>query len=61
MKYKGRKTTGLKRKKGEENQMPYYHMKEIWTPLKLIGIKFFKTSDGQLFIKKWNQPRKLIK
>lgn len=25
--------------------MPLYSTKEIWTPLKLIGIKFFKTRD----------------
>jgi len=41
--------------------MPYYHMKEMWTPLKMIGIKFFKTEDGHLFVKVWKQNRKLIK
>lgn len=35
-------------------------MKEIWTPLKLIGVKFFKTPEGSVFIKVFNKPRKRI-
>lgn len=31
--------------------MPLIRMKEIFTPLKLIGIKLFKAADGQLYIK----------
>jgi hypothetical protein len=32
--------------------MPYFHMKEIWTPLKLIGIRFFiETESGNIYIK----------
>lgn len=41
--------------------MPLYSMKEIWTPLKWVGIKFFKTLDeGEYFIKIGNKPRKKI-
>lgn len=29
--------------------------------LKMVGIKFFRTIEGQIFIKVWNQSRKLIK
>lgn len=41
--------------------MPLYSMKEIWTPLKWVGIKFFKTLDeGDYFVKVGNNPRKKI-
>jgi hypothetical protein len=41
--------------------MPLYHMKEIWTPLKLIGLKFFKCEDdGHYYIKFGKHPRKRI-
>lgn len=40
--------------------MPLIHMKEIMTPLKLVGIKLFKCTDGDLYIKYWNKPRKRI-
>ncbi|MCI2253087.1 hypothetical protein L2D08_01765 [Domibacillus sp. PGB-M46] len=36
--------------------MSLYSMKEIWTPLKWVGIKFFKTLDeGGCYIKE-NRP-----
>lgn len=25
--------------------MPYYHFKKIWTPLEIIGLKFFRETD----------------
>ena len=34
--------------------MPYYSFKELWTPLKPIGILFFKeSSEGTIWIKIW--------
>ena len=38
--------------------MPLIHMKEIFTPLKLIGIKFFICKDKFIYIKIWNKHRK---
>lgn len=40
--------------------MPLYHMKEIFTPLKLVGIKFYKSDEGNLYIKYLDRPRKRI-
>lgn len=41
--------------------MPYYHFKEIWTPLALLGIRFFKEMEsGALYVKAWNGSRKPI-
>ncbi|WNS81195.1 hypothetical protein RRU94_10310 [Domibacillus sp. DTU_2020_1001157_1_SI_ALB_TIR_016] len=41
--------------------MPLYSMKEIWTPLKWVGIKFFKTlDDGSYYVKVGSRPRKRI-
>lgn len=40
--------------------MPLLHMKEIYTPLKLVGIKVFKCTDGDTYIKFWNKPRKKL-
>lgn len=38
----------------------YYHMKESWTPLSLIGIRFFKTNEKELFIKVGKKRRRRI-
>lgn len=39
--------------------MPYYVFKEIWTPLKLFRIRFFKESDnGRLWVKVGSKRRK---
>ncbi|WP_285290782.1 hypothetical protein [Bacillus sp. ISL-45] len=38
--------------------MPLLQMKEVYTPLKLIGIKVFKCKEGHTYIKFWNKPRK---
>ena len=40
--------------------MPLIEMKEVVTPLKLIGIKFFRSREGQLYIKLFNRPRRKI-
>lgn len=40
--------------------MPLLQMKEIFTPLKLFGIKVFKCKEGYTYVKFWNKPRKKI-
>lgn len=40
--------------------MPLYHMKEIWTPLTFIKIKFFKSENSEIFIKIGRSPRKKV-
>ena len=40
--------------------MPLIEMKEIWTPFKLVGIKFFKSRNNEYYMKLWNRPRKRI-
>ncbi|WJV30899.1 hypothetical protein QTG56_07880 [Rossellomorea sp. AcN35-11] len=40
--------------------MPAYYMKEIWTPLKIVGIKFFKSEENTIFMKFHQKPRKRI-
>lgn len=41
--------------------MPNYHFKEIWTPLKLIRIRFFRDDQDRLWIKVFNNQRRLLK
>ncbi|WP_019534253.1 hypothetical protein [Paenibacillus ginsengihumi] len=40
--------------------MPYIHFSEIWTPLKLIGIRLYRDDDRGLWVKLWSLPRKRI-
>jgi hypothetical protein len=40
--------------------MPIMLMREITTPLKLVGIKFFKCDDGSIYIKFGAKHRKKI-
>ncbi|CAM3955769.1 Mobile element protein [Mesobacillus thioparans] len=40
--------------------MPLLQMKEVFTPLRLVGIKVFKDKEGYTYIKFWNKPRKKI-
>lgn len=40
--------------------MPLIEMKEVFTPLKLVGIKFFKSSNGTYYIKFWNRSRRKL-
>lgn len=40
--------------------MPYLHFFEMWTPLKLIGIKLFKDDEGHTWIKYWGFKRRRV-
>lgn len=40
--------------------MPYYVFKEVWTPLKYFGIRFYKEEKEGLFVKIGNQPRRKL-
>jgi hypothetical protein len=40
--------------------MPLVQMKEFFTPLKFVGVKFYKSKEGHTFIKVGNRPRKRI-
>ena len=40
--------------------MPLISMKEIFTPLKFLGIKLFRCTNGNTYIKIWNRPRKQL-
>jgi len=41
--------------------MPYYSFKEIWTPLSIFRIKFYReTLSGTLFIKVKSRPRRKL-
>lgn len=51
----------IKFKEERMNIMPLFLMKEIWTPLKLVGVKFFKSDDRSIFIKVMNQRRRKLK
>lgn len=65
IKKEGRKVTDLRRKAGlpqrEETNMPLYHMKALWTPASILGLKFLKTEDGHVFMKVRKQSRKRIR
>lgn len=42
--------------------MPYLNLKEIWTPLKLIGIKFYKESETkEFYLKVGNRKRRKLR
>ena len=40
--------------------MPLIEMKEVVTPLKLIGIKFFRQGKVNYILKLFNRPRRKI-
>jgi hypothetical protein len=40
--------------------MPLVQMKEVFTPLKFVGIKVYKSKEGPAFIKIGNKPRRKI-
>lgn len=40
--------------------MPLLQMKEVVTPLKLVGIKLFKCKNGYTYIKLGDKPRKRL-
>jgi hypothetical protein len=41
--------------------MPNYYFKEIWSPLKLIGIRFYRDDEDQVWIKMWSKARRRLK
>jgi hypothetical protein len=38
-----------------KNIMPHYYFREVWTPLKFIGIRLFRDNDRHVWIKYWNK------
>ncbi|WP_272949041.1 hypothetical protein [Paenibacillus contaminans] len=40
--------------------MPYYYFKEIWTPLKLLGISIFKDEEDRIWYKLWKYKRRQL-
>ncbi|WP_453993147.1 hypothetical protein [Bacillus nitroreducens] len=41
--------------------MTYYQFKEIWTPLRIVGIRFYKRLQDRIyFIRLGNGPRRPI-
>ncbi|WP_261798736.1 hypothetical protein [Bacillus tuaregi] len=40
--------------------MPLIEMKEISTPLKLLGIKLFRSREGGIYFKLGSRPRKKL-
>ncbi|MEK4850313.1 hypothetical protein NST04_10720 [Paenibacillus sp. FSL H7-0756] len=41
--------------------MPNYYFREMWTPLRLFGIRFYRDDQERLWIKKGKQRRKLVR
>lgn len=41
--------------------MPNYYFKEVWTPLKLISIKFFRDDEQRLWVKFRSNQRRPLK
>lgn len=41
--------------------MPHYYFKEIWSPLKLIGIRFYLDDEEHMWIKVWSKARRPLK
>ncbi len=40
--------------------MPYHYFTEIWTPLRLIGVKLLRDSDGKYWVKIWGFTRRKL-
>lgn len=38
--------------------MPLLQMKEVFTPLKIVGVRVYKSNDGHTYIKVGSRPRK---
>ncbi|WP_273717100.1 hypothetical protein [Alkalihalobacillus pseudalcaliphilus] len=38
--------------------MPIQEMRSIWTPLALVRVRFFRSDDGQVYIKVGNRRRR---
>lgn len=41
--------------------MPHYYFKELWSPLKLIGIRFYYDDEDRVWIKIWSKTRRPLK
>ncbi|MDH6431138.1 hypothetical protein M2109_005737 [Paenibacillus sp. PastH-3] len=41
--------------------MPNYYFKEIWTPLKLVNIRFYLDDENRVWVKVWSKHRRLLK
>lgn len=41
--------------------MPYYYFKEVWSPLKLISIRFYRDNEGEMWIKIGSKARRPLK
>ena len=40
--------------------MPNYYFKEIWTPLKIIRIHFYRDDENRFWVKMGSKPRRLL-
>jgi hypothetical protein len=40
--------------------MARYYFREVWTPLKLIGIRYYRDDEDNLWIKYWKRKRQLL-
>lgn len=43
------------------SEMPNYYFNEIWTPLKLVGIRLFRDDNMGVWIKFWHKKRRRIR
>lgn len=41
--------------------MSIYYFKEIWTPLKLVSIRFYLDDENRVWVKVWSKHRRLLK
>lgn len=41
-------------------RVPYFYFKEIVTPLKLVGIRFFRDDENHYWIKIWGFRRRRL-
>ncbi|WP_260410926.1 hypothetical protein [Cohnella xylanilytica] len=41
--------------------MPHYYFHEIWTPLKLVGIQFYRDDEGEVWFKVKSRPRRRLR
>ncbi|WP_269453452.1 hypothetical protein [Paenibacillus swuensis] len=41
--------------------MPLYNFSEIWTPLKIAGIRFYRDEEARIWIKLWSKSRRLLR
>ncbi|MDI4644804.1 hypothetical protein [Cohnella hashimotonis] len=41
--------------------MPYYYFHEVWTPLKLFGIRLYRDEERALWIKAWHAKKRKLR